>query len=107
MGTRSGEDTGELLVTLATAVHAHDPVLAARLAAAHGHTLEELGLGSPERELSGAIVRAAGDAVGASPIALRSAVAAAFEHARAAGLTMNAACALFAPPAAKPRKKKE
>jgi len=97
--------TAEMLVTLATAVHKNDPPLAARLAVAHGHTLEDLGLGSPELALSGAIVRAAGDAVGASPIALRPAVAAAFAHARAAGLTMDAACALFARPAkARPKK---
>ena len=56
------------LATLTTAVHAKDPALAARIAAAHDHTLEDLGLGlSPEQIVAYAIVRAAADVVGVSP----------------------------------------
>jgi DNA-binding XRE family transcriptional regulator len=50
------------LLTLTSAVHAKDPALAARVAAAHGHTLEELGLGlSPDQRLAHAIVSAAAE----------------------------------------------
>ena len=103
------------LVTLAAAVHAKDPALAGRIAAAHGHTLQELGIGlastsapvgpsaaardpNAERLLADALVCAAAEVADVSPRAMRPALAAAFSRAREAGLTIEAAHALFAAP---------
>ena len=89
----------ETLVTLAGAVHAKDPALAARVAAAHGQTLEELGIGlSPDQLLAAAIVSAAADVAEVSSRAMRPALAAALERARAAGLTIEAVHALLVAP---------
>ena len=89
----------ETLVTLVAAVHAKDPALAARIAAAHGQTLAELGLGlSPDQTLAAAVVRAAADVAEVSPRAMRPALAAALEQARAVGLTMEALHALLVAP---------
>jgi len=88
------------LLLLARAVYAKDPALAARLVAAHGQTLEELGIGlTGDLATRYAMASAAGALVGVSPHAMRPALGAALETARAAGLTMEAACALFAVPA--------
>ena len=90
--------TYEMLVTLTTAVHPKDPQLAARLADYHGVTLEDLGLGlSPDESVAFGILRAAAQASGSRPHLMRPAVAATLETARAAGLTIDAAHALFAP----------
>ena len=89
-----------MLLTLAGAVYPKDPALAARLAAAHGYTLEELGIGlPPDQLLAYAITSAAAEVVGVTPRDMRPALAAAFDKARAAGLTMEALHALFAGPA--------
>jgi hypothetical protein len=90
--------TYEMLLTVATAVHPKDPQLAGRLAAYHGLTVEDLGLGlAPDQAVAFGILRAAAEAAGTRPHEMRPALAAALEHARAAGLTMDAAHALFAP----------
>jgi hypothetical protein len=85
------------LATLVEAVHPKDPVLAGRIAAYHGQTLAEMGLGlPPEQQVAYAIVRAAADVVGVSPSAMRPALAAALERAKAEGLTIEGAHALIA-----------
>jgi hypothetical protein len=87
------------LTLLVEAVHPNDPVLAGRIAAYHGQTLEEMGLGlPPEQRVAFAIVRAAADVVGVSPSAMRPAIAAALERAKAEGLTLESAHALVAAP---------
>jgi hypothetical protein len=84
------------LVMLASAVHAKDPGLASRIAAVHGHTLDELGIGlSPDQSVAWEIARAAAEVVDLPPHAMRPALAAALGRARAAGLTIEAAHALF------------
>jgi hypothetical protein len=94
------------LLTLATAVHAKDPALAARIAAAHDTTLEDLGLGlPPERRLAYEMALAAGEVAGVSVSAMRPALAAALGRAREAGLTMDAAHALFAAPSPPTKKR--
>ena len=87
------------VATFAGAVHAKDPALAARIAAAHGHTLEELGIvAAPgtNRNLADAIVCAAAEVADVSPRAMRPALVAALERARETGLTIEAMHALFA-----------
>jgi transcriptional regulator with XRE-family HTH domain len=91
--------TLSVLLTLAGAVHAKDPALAARIAAVHGYTIEELGLGlAPDQLLAHAITSAAAEVVQVPPRAMRPALAAALEKARAAGLTLEALQALLAEP---------
>jgi len=88
------------LTKLATAVHATNPALAARLAAYHGYTLADLGLGlTPDQLLAYAMTVAAANVAEISPRAMRPALAAALAHARAAGLTLDAAYALLTSPA--------
>jgi hypothetical protein len=104
------------LTTLAGAVHAKDPPLASRIAAAHGQTLEQLGIVRPPvpaprpdvaatRNLADAIVCAAAEMADISPRVMRPALAAALGRAREAGLTLEGAHALFAPTPAAPKKK--
>ncbi len=96
-GTRLTEG---MLFDLTEAVHAKDPALAARLAAVHGRTLEELGVGlDPDQRVAHAMVCAAAGIAGVSVLAMRPALAAALESARAAGLTIEAAQALLGAPA--------
>jgi hypothetical protein len=88
--------TPSRLILLASAVHARDPALASRIAAAHGHALDELGIGlSPDQSVAFEIARAAAQVVGLPPHVMRPALAAALGRARAAGLTIEAAHALF------------
>jgi hypothetical protein len=88
--------TPSRLILLASAVHARDPALASRIAAAHGHTLDELGIGlSGDQSIAFEIARAAAEVVGLPPHVMRPALAAALGRARAAGLTIEAAHALF------------
>jgi transcriptional regulator with XRE-family HTH domain len=114
MGGAANLDPSQL-ATLTSAVHAKEPALAARIAAAHGRTLEELGIVTPaaaestatrdpraERLLADAIVCSAAEVADVSPRAMRPALAAALGRAREAGLTLDAAHALFA---AAPKKK--
>jgi hypothetical protein len=90
------------LFKLTEAVHAQDPALAARIAAHHGCTLEDLGLGpGPDQRHGYAMLTAACAVSQASPLVMRPAIAAALEQARVAGLTLEAAHALFAPRAPK------
>jgi hypothetical protein len=85
------------LLTLTSAVHEKDPALAARIAAAHGETLEGLGLGlAPDQQLVHTMVKAAAEVAQVSTRAMRPALAAALERGRAAGLTMEAAHSLLA-----------
>jgi hypothetical protein len=107
------------LVTLCGAVHPKDPALAARIAAYHGQTLEGLGIVQPppppptpkapapkppppdpraNRLLADALVGAAAEVADVSPRAMRPALAAMLERARDAGLTIETAHALLAPP---------
>jgi hypothetical protein len=109
------------LLTLTRVVHVKDPPLAARIAAAHGQTLESLGVVVPpppppppappppppppppvrdlraEQRLADALVCAAAEVADLSPRLMRPALAAAFARAHDAGLTLEAALALFAP----------
>jgi transcriptional regulator with XRE-family HTH domain len=88
----------EMLLKVTTALHPKDPQLAERLAAYHGLTLADLGLGlTPDEAVAFGILRAAAEANQSWPHLMRPVLAATFEHARAAGLTMEAAHALFAP----------
>ena len=102
----------DLVATLARAVGAKDPALAAKIAAAHGHTLSELGIAQsaspslsssagPSREqqiLADALVCAAAEVADVSPRRMRPALAAALARAREAGLTIDAAHALLSAP---------
>jgi len=94
------------LLILTEAVHAKDPALAARVAAAHGHTLEELGIGlPPDQARAHGMVRAAAEVAQVSLSTMRSALAAALDRGRAAGLTMEAAHALLAAPSRATKKR--
>ncbi len=84
---------------LAVAVHPHDPVLAGKLAARAGTTLDALGLAVPAsapapRPVSrlhvDAVVCAAAEAVDLSPRAMRRALTAAFAYATQAGVDVAA-----------------
>jgi hypothetical protein len=108
-------------VTLVRALHPRDRALAERVAVQHGLSLEGLGLvanapspvpaATPVAHLVDTVVCAAAEVLDASPRAVRPAILAAFERARAVGLTMAAAedalRASLAPPAppAPPAKK--
>jgi hypothetical protein len=89
--------TPRQLAKLVTAVHARDPLLAGRIAAVHGVTLEDLGLGlSPEKTVAYAIVAAAAGVAEVPVPTMRVALAAATTRAKASGLTVEAVCELLA-----------
>jgi len=86
--------------TLARAVHAHDPALAARIVAVRGATLVDAGIARPEPPpappappppyLVDVVVCAAAEALDVSPRVVRPALLAAFQRARAVGLDVAA-----------------
>jgi hypothetical protein len=89
--------------TLARAVHARDPVLAARIVAVRGATLVEAGIVPPAPApappppppppppyLVDVVVCAAAEALDVSPRVVRPALLAAFQRARAVGLDVAA-----------------
>jgi transcriptional regulator with XRE-family HTH domain len=95
------EEAGTALIApdteaLVRALHAERPDLAEQIAAAGGTSLEQLGL-APAADLRSmatadgieAIVRAAADAMGVEPKAIRSAVAAAFVRAHELDLAVE------------------
>jgi|HubBroStandDraft_1064217.scaffolds.fasta_scaffold64436_1 hypothetical protein len=99
--------------TLARAVHAHDPALAARIVAVRGATLVDAGIVPPEPApaplppppappapyLVDVVVCAAAEALDVSPRVVRSALLAAFQRARAVGLDVAALESSLAKPA--------
>jgi transcriptional regulator with XRE-family HTH domain len=85
--------------TLARAVHARDPALAARIVAVRGATLVDAGIGPepvpappppPPPYLVDVVVCAAAEALDVSPRVVRPALLAAFQRARAVGLDVAA-----------------
>ena len=98
--------------TLARAVHAHDPALAARIVAVRGATLADAGIARPEPApipppapppppppyLVDVVVCAAAEALDVSPRVVRPALLAAFQRARVVGLDVAALESSLSPP---------
>ena len=92
-GTRLSPAT---LTQLVEAVHARDPALASRIAAAHDVTLADLGIGlAPEQVVAYGIVQAAAEVLGVPPHVMRPALVAAVERARGEGVTVEGLHALL------------
>jgi hypothetical protein len=105
------------LQTLARAVHPEDAVLAAKVAAEGGQTLEGLGLVRPEpppraappappprpfpptRLVAESVVCAAAEAMQAPPAVMREVLRAAFARAQALGLSLDEMNEALSPPA--------
>jgi hypothetical protein len=120
-GAGESTPTADRFAQLAGHVHAHDPALAAEIAAVAGATLESLGIvkpapppvpaaaapppAPPPAQLVENVLYAAAETMDVSPRAIRAAVAAAFARAHQLGLDVAAVDGVLTPPAGKRRAK--